>query len=151
METIATLLNKSIENISRLNDEIIKLRASHIELSKNYHKSCQIINDLESRITIFEHCINPEIAIDTIKLEELMIKICRENPNNLGPKGPHGDTGCTGPRGDTGPRGNIGISGNPGFTGPTGPQGEKGIPGIKGLQGDRGEKQRGLPDCVLVD
>ena len=46
-----------------------------------------------------ENRIDPSIAIDKIELENVMIKLCRENPNNLGPKGPIGDKG---PMGDTG-------------------------------------------------
>jgi hypothetical protein len=120
MDTLATLLNKSIENITALNAELNKLKASHQLLTSKYLESCTIIKDLQSRITSLETRVNPDVAIDYIRLEELMIKICRENPNNLGPKGPPGDIGPTGAPGPTGPTGCIGANGMTGATGPTG-------------------------------
>ena len=98
MDTLATLLNKSLENINKLNDEMNKLKASHIALMNKYNTSCQTISILEKKINTIENRIDPSIAIDKVELENVMIKLCRENPNNLGPKGPIGDKG---PMGDT--------------------------------------------------
>ena len=108
MDTLANLLNKALENINKLNDELYKLKSSHINLSNKYIESCKTIVSLETRISNIEKCINPEIALDQSKLESLIIKICQENPMNLGPKGPVGDKGEKGDTGPVGPTGQIG-------------------------------------------
>ena len=40
MDTLATLLNKALENINNLNDEMSQLKASHITLINKYKASC---------------------------------------------------------------------------------------------------------------
>ena len=135
MDTIATLLNKTIENITNLNSELNKLKSSHNILTNKYLDSCNTITYLQNKITTLEKYVNPNISIDFIQLEELMIKICQENPNNLGPKGPIGDTGYQGDTGCTGATGCIGANGMTGATGFTGSQGQQGIKGIDGNMG----------------
>ena len=68
MDTLATLLNKALENINNLNDELNKLKSSHINLATKYIESCKTITNLEQRLSSVEKCINPEIAIDQVKL-----------------------------------------------------------------------------------
>jgi hypothetical protein len=39
MDTLANLLNKALENINNLNEELSKLKSSHINLANKYIES----------------------------------------------------------------------------------------------------------------
>ena len=57
MDTIATLLNKALENINKLNDDMSKLKTSHIGLLNKYASSCTTISNLENKVTELENRI----------------------------------------------------------------------------------------------
>ena len=64
--------------------------------------------------------------------------IVEDDPPEVGPTGPTGETGPTGPTGDTGPTGPTGDTGPTGPTGDTGPTGPTGDTGPTGPTGDTG-------------
>mgnify|MGYP000533443269 CR=1 FL=1 len=72
MDTLATLLNKALENINNLNDEMSQLKASHITLINKYKASCNTITCLEKKVSVLQDAINPDLAIDKVKLENLL-------------------------------------------------------------------------------
>ena len=49
MDTLASLLNKSIENITILNNELNKLKSSHNLLTNKYLESCNTIKNLQNK------------------------------------------------------------------------------------------------------
>ena len=138
MDKLALVLNKAIENIAVLSADVSKLKSANTQLVSRCAVADAKINELEGRIAMMESNVNPDVFLDVIKLEELMIKICRENPNNLGPKGPAGDTGPMGRTGPIGATGCIGANGMTGATGATGAQGCQGLSGPQGVQGEPG-------------
>ena len=64
--------------------------------------------------------------------------IVEDDPPEVGPTGPTGETGPTGPTGDTGPTGPTGDTGPTGPTGDTGPTGPTGDTGPTGPTGPAG-------------
>ena len=72
MDTLAILLNKALENINNINDDMSQLKLSHITLINKYKASCQTIIYLEHKVKELQDAINPEVAIDINKLENLI-------------------------------------------------------------------------------
>ena len=138
MDIIANHLEVLTTKITDINRKLMYLEQKNIVLEKNDKEKTNQIQNLVKIIKVFDTKTDPNIAISNGKLEELMIKICKEKVGKLGPKGPMGDKGPTGDIGRTGDKGPLGNKGPLGDKGPEGNKGPVGNIGEKGLKGDKG-------------
>ena len=86
------ILNNHLEIITSklniINQKVNKLESKCEQLEKSEQQKNQQIKNLIKIIQVMDSKIDPNIAIDNGKLEDLMIKICIEKVGELGPKGP---------------------------------------------------------------